>query len=190
LLPAGSVVHTGQTLLRPPPPPSRLDATSRSAVIRTDCSWNATQGQGGLLQFRPSPSTRSTPHTAGGPSTLHLQDLHVFPGLHRDTPGSAPPGSPHGVGLTPRQASRHAADRVVAPPTLRAFDTGLQHRAFPPDTASLLPGSLTTTGTGLSPAGDNQLPNTTIRPSDPPPSNPIAGALWTRSNSSNRVRSG
>jgi hypothetical protein len=53
-------------------------------------------------------------------------------------------------------------------PLLTGLSTlGSSTGRFPPDTASLLPGSLTTTGTGLSPAGDNQLPDThdhTIRP--------------------------
>ena len=58
--------------------------------------------------------------------------------------------------LTTRQASLDAADRSVASPA-RAFDAGLRHRAFPPDTASLLPGLLAATRTGLPPAGDDEL---------------------------------
>jgi hypothetical protein len=42
-------------------------------------------------------------------------------------------------------------------PLHRAFDAALRRRAFPPDTGNLLPGSLTTTRTGLTPAGDNEL---------------------------------
>jgi hypothetical protein len=42
-------------------------------------------------------------------------------------------------------------------PLHRAFDAGLRRRAFPPDPASLLPGLLTATRTGLSPASDNEL---------------------------------
>src|SRR5713226_3165933 len=38
-----------------------------------------------------------------------------------------------------------------------AFDAGLRRRAFPPDAASLLPGLLAATRTGLSPAGDDEL---------------------------------
>lgn len=41
-----------------------------------------------------------------------------------------------------------------------AFDAGLRRRAFPPDAASLLPGSLATTRTGLTPAGGDELTNT------------------------------
>jgi hypothetical protein len=44
----------------------------------------------------------------------------------------------------------------VAPPN-GALDTGLRRRAFPPNAASLLPGVLTLTGTGLTPAGEHKL---------------------------------
>ena len=58
--------------------------------------------------------------------------------------------------LTARQASLDAADRSVAPPE-RAIDTGLRPGPFPGRAASLLPGSLATTRTGLAPAGDDEL---------------------------------
>jgi len=58
--------------------------------------------------------------------------------------------------LTTLQASRHAADRPVAPP-YRAFDAGHRPRPFPDDTASLLPGLLAATRTGLTPASDDEL---------------------------------
>jgi hypothetical protein len=48
------------------------------------------QGQGGLHQFRCSPSARSIPYTPMGSSRPHLQVLHLFRGLRRDTRGSAP----------------------------------------------------------------------------------------------------
>ena len=64
--------------------------------------------------------------------------------------------------LTTPQASRHATDRIVAPPC-RAFDAGLRRRAFPPGAASLLPGLLAATRTGLPPAGDDELTNSKIR---------------------------
>ena len=38
-----------------------------------------------------------------------------------------------------------------------AFDTGLRPRPFPDEAASLLPGPLAATRTGLSPAGDDEL---------------------------------
>ncbi|MCA1704400.1 MAG: hypothetical protein LC808_14525, partial [Actinobacteria bacterium] len=47
-------------------------------------------------------------------------------------------------------------------PYYRAFDTGLRRRTFPSDTASLLPGLLAATRTGLTPASDDELTNTKI----------------------------
>ncbi|MFE3143921.1 transposase [Streptomyces scopuliridis] len=41
----------------------------------------------------------------------------------------------------------------------RPFDAGLRRRTFPSDAASLLPGLLAATRTGLPPAGDDELPN-------------------------------
>jgi len=41
-----------------------------------------------------------------------------------------------------------------------AFDTGLRPRPFPDEAASLLPGLLAATRTGLTPAGDDELTNT------------------------------
>jgi hypothetical protein len=44
-------------------------------------------------------------------------------------------------------------------PLYRASDAGLRRRAFPPDAASLLPGLLAATRTGLTPASDDELTN-------------------------------
>ena len=63
--------------------------------------------------------------------------------------------------LTTPQASRHATDRIVAPP-YRAFDAGLRPGPFPDRAASLLPGLLAATRTGLPPAGDDELTNSKI----------------------------
>ena len=62
---------------------------------------------------------------------------------------------PFGGTFTTRQASLHATDRPIAPPS-RAFDTGLRRRRFPLDNASLLRGLLTATPTGLAPASDDE----------------------------------
>jgi hypothetical protein len=45
----------------------------------------------------------------------------------------------------------------------RAFDAGLRPGPFPGRVASLLPGLLAATRTGLSPAGDDELTNSKIR---------------------------
>ena len=58
--------------------------------------------------------------------------------------------------VTTRQASLDATDRSVAPPE-GAFDAGLRPDPFPDRAASLLPGLLAATRTGLTPAGDNEL---------------------------------
>src|SRR3954463_7188692 len=57
--------------------------------------------------------------------------------------------------LTTLQTSRDAAERPVAPPC-RAFDTGLRPGPFPARAASLLPGLLAATRTGLPPASDDE----------------------------------
>ena len=44
-------------------------------------------------------------------------------------------------------------------PLHRAFDTGLRPRPFPDEAASLLPGHLAATRTGLPPASDDELTN-------------------------------
>ncbi len=59
--------------------------------------------------------------------------------------------------LTTRQASLHVTDRTVARPRTGALDAGLRPRPFPGETASLLPGLLTATRTGLPPASDGEL---------------------------------
>jgi hypothetical protein len=57
----------------------------------------------------------------------------------------------NGASVTGRQDSLDVTAWPVAPPK-GAFDAGLRRRAFPPDAASLLPGALALTGTGLPPA--------------------------------------
>jgi hypothetical protein len=63
--------------------------------------------------------------------------------------------------LTTLQTSHNAADHPVAPPC-RASDAGLRPRPFPDEAASLLPGLLAATRTGLPPASNDELTNTTI----------------------------
>ena len=63
---------------------------------------------------------------------------------------------PEGGLITTRQASLNAADRLVAPSN-EASDAGLRPGPFPNQAASLLPGLLAATRTGLTPAGDDEL---------------------------------
>ena len=58
-------------------------------------------------------------------------------------------------------ASRYGPHRRS--PCFRAFDAGLRPRPFPDETASLLPGLLAATRTGLTPASDDELTNTINR---------------------------
>jgi hypothetical protein len=134
------------------PAPRPLPGSTPVIGQRWSAGTGARFGRGGPPQFPPPPSERSAPSTPGSPSRLRFQGLRRFHGLHREQPGSALPQC-----LTTRQASLHATDRSVASPK-RAFDAGLRPGPFPGQTASLLPGSLATTRTGLTPAGDDELP--------------------------------
>src|SRR4051794_17165572 len=69
-----------------------------------------------------------------------------------------------------------ATDRPVAPPC-RAFDTGLRPGPFPDRAASLLPGLLAATRTGLPPASDDELTTT-----DQPPTRSTSCLLGAREN--------
>src|SRR5215218_6423329 len=137
-----------------PPLPGRC-AGYRTGLLRRNRSQPP--GRGGPPQFSPPPSERSAPPTPGGTSGLRSRlytpsvafavtiaaRLLLVP-AHRRGP------------LTTRQASLHATDRSVAPPR-GAFDAGLRPGPFPDRAASLLPGLLAATRTGLPPAGDDEL---------------------------------
>ena len=164
-------------------PQRNLRARSGSTRARpTPTGWGPqTRGRVGPLQFPPPPSERSAPHTAGGSSALRLQALHAFHGLHRDTPGSAPPWSPHGVGITPRQASLDATDRSVAPPLSGLSTLGFDAGRYPPTPPACYQAPWRLPGRDSHPLAETSLRTPTIRSSSPPPSDPIARALWTRS---------
>jgi hypothetical protein len=156
---AGCVVLSAPAVLRPPPTPSRLGATSRlSGYTHRLLPGRSARGRGGPPQFPPPPSARSAPLTPGGSSTVHARlfpSSMAFALLLR----ARLLLGPFRVSLTTRQASLDAADRTVAP-TKVAFDAALRRRAFPPDAGSLLPGLLAATRTGLAPAGGGELAGT------------------------------
>src|SRR5271166_403874 len=144
-------------------PPGWLPLPSSSPVIGRDAppASRNRMGRGGPLQFPPPLSERSEPLTPGSPSRLHFQDLHRFHGLRPLPSGSALPCPTHtraGV-LTTRQASLTLRTARLHTPHIGMLDAGLRHRPFPDDIASLLPGLLTVTRTGLSPASDDELAN-------------------------------
>src|ERR1700751_2620921 len=60
-------------------------------------------------------------------------------------------------------------------PLHRAFDAGLQPGPFPDQAASLLPGLLAATRTGLTPAGDNELMSGQVKSNN---HLQLPGALW------------
>ena len=63
-----------------------------------------------------------------------------------------------------------------------AFDTGLRPRPFPDEAASLLPGPLAATRTGLTPASDDELTT-----QDQPPTRSTSCLLGARKGLTDRV---
>jgi hypothetical protein len=158
-LTGGSVVRSAQAVIRPPPTPTQHPSAfpDHRLCDETFQQHRRLPGREGPPQFPPPPSERSTPSTPESSSRLRFQALHLFHGLHRERLGSALPNPrPKAGTLTARQASLNAADRSVAPPQ-RALDAGLRPDPFPGRAASLLPGLLAATRTGLTPAGDDEL---------------------------------
>src|SRR5215216_5079281 len=140
-------------------PPGTRPLPGRCAGYRTRRSDGTTPqppGRGGPPQFPPPPCERSEPHMPGSPSGLQsrLSTPSVAFALTTRARLFLVPANAGWV--TARQASLDATDRSLAPPK-GAFDAGLRRRAFPPDAASLLPGLLAATRTGLPPAGNDEL---------------------------------
>ena len=106
------------SLLRPPPTPSRLPATSRIAGYRqTHSASPQDAGRGGPLQFPRRPVLTFHAPCAGGVPRHLLQGLRgAFHGLRpypRARLSLAPAFAGH---ITTLQASLHAADRQIDPP--------------------------------------------------------------------------
>ena len=158
---AGFVVPSAQAVLRPPPTPTRLATPfpGSSPVIGSDAPTaphpgNARAGEG-LPGSRchplnvPSPIRREVPRGC-------FQALHPFHGLRRDNRGSAPPVPARR--RRPNDAAGFASRYgPLSCSPQGAFDAGLRPGPFPDRAASLLPGLLAATRTGLAPAGDNEL---------------------------------
>ena len=156
------VVRQLQVGHRPPDPTPLPGITGyRSRRFRGHLSAGPRAGEGLPSSRRhhlnvPRPIRRAVPH--GCTSRVFTASMAFAP-ISRARHCLHPPH--RGGPVTTPQASRDATDRSVAPPT-GAFDTGLRRRAFPPDAASLLPGLLAATRTGLPPAGDDELTNTRL----------------------------
>src|SRR6516165_10242657 len=158
----GSVVRSARSVLRPPPTPTRhhthFPEFTGYRTGRSDDRSAASPGRGGPPQFPPPPSERSAPSTPGSSSGLHsrLFTPSVAFAVKDATRLPLPPTLKGRAAITTRQASLDATDRSVAPPC-RALDAGLRPGPFPDRAASLLPGLLAATRTGLTPAGDDEL---------------------------------
>jgi hypothetical protein len=154
--PVGTSGTTAASDAHPAPAHFRADAP----VIGRACSdGTAPQppGRGGPPQFPPPPSRAFRAPYAGKSLGAAIQGSPPLPWPSPRQPGLGSSSSPPKAGwVTARQASLHATDRSLAPPK-GAFDAGLRRRAFPPDAASLLPGLLAATRTGLPPAGNDEL---------------------------------
>jgi hypothetical protein len=159
----GRVVRTAPPVLRPPPTPTRLTihfpgspVIGRPAPAAKSAGRRAGEGLPSSRRHYldvPRPIRRRVPD--GCASRLFTASM-AFTVISAARLPLLPPSRARP--LTTLQASRHAADRPVAPP-YRAFDAGLRPRPFPDDTASLLPGLLAATRTGLTPASDDELTN-------------------------------
>ena len=161
---SGSVVRPAQPVLRPPPTPTRPaihfpvgPVIGRHAPAAKSAGCRAGEGLPSSRRhprYVPRPIRRGVPHgCTPGSAPLPWPSPRIREARH-----SLRPPSRAGPLTTP-QASRHATDRIVAPP-YRAFDAGLRPGPFPDRAASLLPGLLAATRTGLPSAGDDELTNT------------------------------
>jgi hypothetical protein len=160
--------------IRRPPGSARLPVWRLYALA---APRSQARGRGGPLQFPSPPSERSASLTAGGSSALHVQGLRAFRGLRPDTPDSAPP-CPFRVGLTPRQTSRDAADRSVAP-SMRLSTLGFGAGRFPPTPPACYQAPWRLPGRDLHPLAVTSLRAT--RSDQPTHLLPVARALSTRS---------
>jgi hypothetical protein len=152
-------VGSSGTTAAPDSHPARPPFPGSSPVIGSDAPTaphpgNARAGEG-LPGSRchplnvPSPIRREVPRGC-------FQALHPFHGLRRDNRGSAPPVPARR--RRPNDAAGFASRYgPLSCSPQGAFDAGLRPGPFPDRAASLLPGLLAATRTGLAPAGDNEL---------------------------------
>jgi hypothetical protein len=157
---------TAQPVLRPPPTPTRpavhfpgSPVIGRHAPVTTSAGHRAGEGLPSSRRHYldvPRPIRRGV---LDGCASRHFTASMAFTVISAARLPLLPPSQARP--LTTLQTSLNAADRPVAPPD-RAFDAGLRPRPFPDEAASLLPGLLAATRTGLTPASDDELTNTKI----------------------------
>jgi hypothetical protein len=113
-------------------------------------------GRGGPPQFPPPLSERSAPLTPGSSSRLPSRIFTASMAFAVVLAARLSLAPPHGgyVNGAAGFASCYGPSGCFPH---RAYDAGLRRRAFPPDAASLLPGLLAATRTGLPPASDGEL---------------------------------
>jgi hypothetical protein len=138
------------------PPPCRPDATSRLITAYTRPSLpERTTADPGPTRASPLPAptfpTMPIPLPRGVLDRCASRIFAASMAFALNSRARLPLAPANGASVTRRQDSHHVTAWPVAPPN-GAFDTGLRRRAFPPDAASLLPGALALTGTGLPPA--------------------------------------
>jgi hypothetical protein len=134
--------------------PARRDFTGQPLIRahRFPNTLPQARGRGGLPQFPHPPSRPFRSLYPGGFIAAAHPGSSRLPWPSPSTPGSAPPLQTNGAAGF---ASRYGPDRSHAPHG--TLDAGHRRRAFPPNAASLLPGALAPTGTGLTPAGGCEL---------------------------------
>jgi hypothetical protein len=156
---AGFVVPSAHAVLRPPPTPSRLPSTSRFITgyrIRTLRQSTAEPpGRGGPPKFPPPPYERSEPSTPESPSGLQSRILTPSMAFTVSNAARLSLSPPEG-GKANDAAGFASRYGPFARSPKRAFDAGLRPDPFPDRAASLLPGLLAATRTGLTPAGDDE----------------------------------
>jgi hypothetical protein len=156
---AGCVVPSAQAVLRPPPTPTRLESPSRLITgYRTQTLQRFTAeppGQGGPPKFPPPPYERSAPSTPGSPSGLHSRLFTPSMAFAVSNAARLSLSPPEG-GKANDAAGFASRYGPLARSPKRAFDAGLRPDPFPDRAASLLPGLLAATRTGLTPAGDDE----------------------------------
>ena len=162
-LTGGFAVRPAQAVLRPPPTPTRP----------------AIHFPGSPVIGRHAPVTLPQVTGPGRASPVPAAAIDAFRAPYAgESLTAAPPGSSPLPWPSPRfREARHSLARPEGRLSndaagfascygphhrspCRAFDAGLRPRPFPDEAASLLPGLLAATRTGLPPAGDDELTNT------------------------------
>ena len=151
-------------------PPGR-HATSRDRRLYAPIASRPTSQQPGPGRASPVPASTMRPFRSPYPGrflTAARSGSSRLPWPSPQIPRLGSPLSPEGAKITGRQDSHNATDRPLAHPQ-GMLDAGLRRRAFPPDAASLLPGLLTATRTGPTPAGECELMFRSGHRTAPPP---------------------